>query len=511
MASNLSAEKAAQSKKLCEQKASIDKMISSIAGTPKVAASLTDPLGMEELKGIASWQGVDLRFSLTKQPISQCVTNTVNKMVETCPEIRQKILDPDWFIRQTLQGLLKALGKSHWKQVNGTTRKQKPKKTSKVGKDNNNNNNNKNKNKDKDKGKQDDKEDKEDKNKDKDEGKKDKKREKGKGREEQEEDTEMSNVDKIPNQTAPQASASAATNKDAGTNQGEAVSSSNAFNSTPAPPAHVQPPMKKQLFVEELHTARDWSSPVQTPFTSGRFDLKNDVGNGDGPTPMPTKIQQIPPTKQPTKKALVLNYNSNLDKAEDNERTPKPPSFMLQTKKVQVFTKANNNRNQTLEHKAPGGKVSTEQPACDAPAKPLAKSNPTPQVTDSRAESCVSKRKAREHNEIPKAPVSKKGKATTTIQQTPACTFLAKNFKAPVPASPFAKAHMTQSQATQPPAASSSTLPPPPAAPKSKAEVRKIAAQKAAATQLANKLAKQAAAEVMAESSELKESTKRKK
>ncbi|KAF8702325.1 hypothetical protein RHS03_06367, partial [Rhizoctonia solani] len=315
--------------------------------------------------------------------------------------------------------------------------------------------------------------------------------------------------------------------------------------------------MKKRLFAEELHTARDWLSPAQTPFNSGRHNPKDNAGDEEGPTPMPTKIQQIPLTfnvknKQPTKNALVSNYDSNSDEVEDHERTPKPPSFTLQTKNAQVFSKVNDDQNQTPERKVPRAKTPTKKPAHDVPVWHLAEPNPTLEVTNSKAESHnqhkntakvsttlavdtnptgSEKRKASDQDAIPKAPASKKGKAANvsflsefgtmlvslsllpalTICQTPARIFLTKNLETPVPASPLSKATcMTQSQVTQPPAASSKTLPPPPVALKSKAEVRKAAAQKAAATQRANKLAREAA-KAMAESNESKERTKRKK
>ncbi|KAF8726117.1 hypothetical protein RHS02_08213, partial [Rhizoctonia solani] len=270
MSSNLSAEKAAQIKKLCEQQASLNRMISSIAGTPAAAASVSDPLAhrqsitsantvkvlgfksfakpkkprevnlqtlcglnndmwgiyKDKLKGIASWQGVDTRFSITKQPIQQHVTNIVNKIIQLRPEIKEKILDPDWFIRQTLQGVLKALGKTHWKQVGGKSRNQKAKETSAVVKDKNKDKDKekskgkgKRKRKDKDKDKNEDEDKDKDKDRGKDKGKNVEKGEKGEGRKEQEqEDTEMTGAGKILDQSMPQSSTGVTINKVVGTN-----------------------------------------------------------------------------------------------------------------------------------------------------------------------------------------------------------------------------------------------------------------------------------------------------
>ncbi|KAG8686108.1 hypothetical protein FRC11_009497 [Ceratobasidium sp. 423] len=550
MAADLPPAKAAQIKRLREQQANINKMISSIAGK-EAAESLSDPLAntipilgfqsftkpstsrgfnlqelcgltdrmwsiyKDELRGVAIRQGVDIRFSITKQPIQLCITDTVNEMIKLRPEIKTKISDPDWFIRQTLKAMLKSSGEIHRNRMNDKPkRNQKAKKTSKVDADG-----------DKDKVEDEDEDENEDENKDEDEGKEDKKRGKGKEKDEQE-DMEMTDVDEVADLSAPQASTSGNRNMDTGTNQGESVpplSNSTTFDSTPAPPVRRRPPMKTRLLAEEFHIARDWSSPVQTPFSLGRYDPENNISNGEEPTPMPTKIQQIVKPKPSIRKTLVSYSDSDSDEAEDHERTPKPPTFTVQAKNAQVFTKVSNDHNQTLEREVPGAKAPIKQLAHAALSQRTTKPNSTPEVeSHCRHENTAKiittpamdtnlagskKRKASEDDAIPEASAPKKGRAMAT----PARVLLVKNLEMPLPASPVPNAsRVTRSQAPRPPATSSSVLPRLPAAPKSKAEIRKAAAQKAATTRATNKKAREAAAQSKAEN-ESKELAKRKK
>ncbi|QRW25157.1 hypothetical protein RhiXN_07106 [Rhizoctonia solani] len=277
MPATLPAEKAAQIKNLHEQQATLKRMIISIGGGPKAAASLSDPLAhtvpilgfqnfpnpyklcgfnlqmlcglnnnswdiyQDKLNAIATKQGVDLQFSITKQPILQCVTNTVNKMVKLRPKIQQKISDPDWLIRQMLQGMLKASREKHNNWVTGKRCTQKPKTT----KDNKHKGQVKGKNKHESKAKGEEKD--EDKNKDK--GKRDKKADKGKGKEVQEpddesKDVEMTNVGDILAPDMPQASTGGSFSKDTDSDQHKGqplFSNTNTLDCTPVPPICPHP------------------------------------------------------------------------------------------------------------------------------------------------------------------------------------------------------------------------------------------------------------------------------
>ncbi|GAB1527098.1 hypothetical protein RhiTH_010273 [Rhizoctonia solani] len=147
MPTNPSNIQAAQLKKLYEDRAKLNKMISMLKGNssnenpvvpnhtvqllgftdfkkpgPKesfnvqVLSGLTNRMWgifKAELRNIAVSQGVDTRLSINNQRTQQSIADTVTQMIISRPEIQQKISDPDWFIRQSLRSMLKTSSESH--------------------------------------------------------------------------------------------------------------------------------------------------------------------------------------------------------------------------------------------------------------------------------------------------------------------------------------------------------------------------------------------------------------
>ncbi|QRW26793.1 hypothetical protein RhiXN_01388 [Rhizoctonia solani] len=117
MPTNPSNIQAAQLKKLYEDRAKLNKMISMLEGNssnenPVVPNHTVQLLGFTdfkkpgpkesfnvqaELRNIAVSQGVDTRLSINNQRTQQSIADTVTQMIISQPKIQQKISDPDCF------------------------------------------------------------------------------------------------------------------------------------------------------------------------------------------------------------------------------------------------------------------------------------------------------------------------------------------------------------------------------------------------------------------------------
>ncbi|CAE6455992.1 unnamed protein product, partial [Rhizoctonia solani] len=468
-----------------------------------------------ELRDIATKNGVDSRLSLTNQLTRQCITDTVNDMIKSRPEIKI-ISDPDWFIRQVLRTLLKTSSESYRNLANDKPPRQK--KPSHV----------------------------------------------------KHEDTETT----VPSENESQDMLQMATNSGSSQqvrrpkvkklsqvenedeNEGtETTKSSNIEKALPqdilfGKPKATQETWRSQqpkarMAAEMLHVVREpeWSSPSKSPFALQQDDsildafeaIQQDASDDEPPTPVPIKnpggahrggqsIRMLtmagvaPASKSvandPTIKALVA-YDDDDSEQEDsristtgNRQNPIPelatkstrptPNVDEPTTSRKKTSGIPNNLERTDKHDPQINKRTnrTSQPLVEPTGNVNGSALPT-----SSTDLTIASRKRKQDADVPpelEAPAPKKGKkGTTAALQTPVRAKLSKNFETPLAASPLlTAARITRAKAALSVGASSSSVSSPtamaiPAAVLSKQEVRKAAAIKAAATRAANRKAKE--------------------
>ncbi|KDN46738.1 hypothetical protein RSAG8_04118, partial [Rhizoctonia solani AG-8 WAC10335] len=553
MSTNPSNDKLAQIKKLREQRAQIDRMINTLVGDSTEGSAgpshimpllgftdfkkpppnkrdfnlqslcgLTDRMWSifkQELRDVAVKQGVDTRVSLKSQLTQQCITDSVNEIIKLRPEIKQKLSDPDWFIRQTLRAMLKSSSESYRNLAND-----KPPRPRKV----------------------------------------------------KIEDTEMVEPSNTDNQVVPQVTASSDSNQKSrrpkekkpswieGEDEDTEARSLKYFMTVPsgiknqARPQTIlssNPNINRNLDVGQellrpqgpktrptagdLHIIRDpeWSSPPKSPFAPQEDDFlfetvegfQQDASDDEPPTPKP-RIKNLGigthqgskkdrwlgmvnagPTskaiaKHPLAKALVAYDDIDSDEGENREPTTKKLRDLMPEDEQNTFNIPNDASAQKnkLDSQFERATILTTEPHIQPIGNPNTSVRPAPSTQSTTA---PRKRKGRDEDTSSESetPAPKKGKKPTIAAlKTPARVMLTKNFETPLPASPLHAARVTRAKGLSSQGASSSSAPPPaaaaiPAVIKSKAQVRKEAAMKAAATRAANKKAREEGAKAKAQ------------